>query len=384
MTIERFDTIVLGAGAMGSAAAYHLARDGQRVLLLEQFEIAHNRGSTHGESRIFRFAYPNLVYARLAIQCKALWHELEQETGEILLREIGGIDIGDGEAGRADVRAVANTLETINSRWEQFDAAELMRRFPQWRVTEDTIAVYSPDTGMLGPTRCVQLLTMRASAHGAQIQDQEAVTRLIPYDDEVEVETDKGRYRAARLVIAAGPWSKQVLSDLGLQLPLRVSQEQTVYFRPRANKEHFTPDRFKIWIHYRENIAYGFPILDTLGLKVGFHHSGLYIDINNYRLQPRDEVTERLRSYLEHHLPDAAGEAFAPATCLYTNTPDEDFIVDRVPGRPHIAFATGCSGHAFKFAIGIGRALADLVSKGGTELEIDHLNVRRFLIAAVS
>ncbi|MCZ7574048.1 MAG: N-methyl-L-tryptophan oxidase [Ardenticatenaceae bacterium] len=378
MTIDQFDTIVLGAGAMGSAAAYHLARDGQRVLLLEQFEIAHTRGSSHGESRIFRYAYPNAAYARLAIQTKPLWRALEADAGEQLLRDTGGLDLGEGRAGQVKVSAVAAALESIGGSWERLDCAALARRFPQWRVSEETIAVYSPDAGVLSATRCVQVMATRAAAHGATIHDRETARQILPDAGSVEIVTDKDRYRARRLVVTAGPWSRQLLRDVGLELPLRVSQEQTVYFRPRANPDAFVPGRFTIWIHHREPNVYGFPIVGAPGVKLGFHRDERYIDIADYTREPRPEVVARLQAYLEQYLPDVAGEAFDPTTCLYTNTPDDDFIVATVPDLPHIAIGVGFSGHGFKFAIGIGRALADLVEHGETEMEIDHLGVDRF------
>jgi sarcosine oxidase len=374
---DRFDTIILGAGAMGSAAAYHLARDGQRVLLLEQFGIAHDRGSTHGESRIFRYAYPDSAYTRLAMQAKPLWRELEADASEPLLREIGGLDIGESPAGQAEVLAVAATLHANSCRWERLDRPALARRFPQWRLDDDAIAVYSPDTGVLNPTRCVQVMVARAAAHGAMVHDHEAAVQIIPYDDGVEVISEKDRYRAAHLIITCGAWTNRVLGDLGLALPLRVSQEQVVYFRPRANADSFAPGRFPIWIHHREEETYGFPILGAPGIKLGFHQDGLFIDVENYTQEARASVIERLRAYLERYLPDAAGEAFAPSTCLYTNTPDENFVVDTLPARPHIAIGGGFSGHGFKFAIAIGRALADLVERGETKMEIRHLGMGR-------
>jgi sarcosine oxidase len=379
MTIKNFDTIVLGAGAMGSAAAYHLARDGQRVLLLEQFKLAHNRGSSHGESRIFRYAYPDLAYVRLAIQSKKLWRDLEADASEDLLRTIGGLDIGEGAAGRAAVMAVADSLRAAGSHCDQFNREELARRYPQWKFNDDDIiAVYSPDTGALPPTRCIEVITKQAAHYQAVIQDCEAAQRIDNFSDGVEVVTPRQRYRARHLIITAGAWSSHILKEFGLTPPLRVSQEQTVYFRPRTNAAAFAPDRFKIWIHYREAIVYGFPMLDAPGIKLGFHHDHNFINVEDYTQEPRMESVERLRDYLEQHLPDAAGEPFAPTTCLYTSTPDENFIVDTLPNAPHIALAAGFSGHGFKFAIGIGRALADLIERGHTEMEIGHLKLARF------
>ncbi|MGH8104062.1 MAG: N-methyl-L-tryptophan oxidase [bacterium] len=381
MSEGNYEVIVVGGGVMGSATAWHLARDGKRTLLLEQFEIAHNHGSSHGESRIFRVAYPKVWYTRLALQAKEHWRELEREAGEPLLRVTGGMDFADDEAGYADVNAVATSLASTRRPYESYDWARLARRYPQWRMMEGVVAVYSPESGALNPTRCVQVLAARAAAHGCEIHEQERVTQIIPRPDGVELTTDKGKYSAARLVLTAGAWAKELLSQIGLNLPLKVTQEQTVHFRPRANAESFAPGKFPVWIHYRKEAVYGFPVLGEQGVKVAFHKDGPTIDIEEYRQEPRACVRDRLRAYLERYLPDAAGEAFGELTCLYTNTPDEGFILDVAPGNPQIVVGSPCSGHGFKFAAGIGRALADLATKGTTDMEVGHLGIARFVKA---
>lgn len=378
MNSDQFDVIVVGAGAMGSAAAYHLARDRQRVLVLEQFEIGHTRGSSHGESRIFRYAYPSPAYVRLAIQARRLWSELEADASEKLLLETGGLDFAEEPGGQAQVTAIAASLASEGCTYEHLDYASLARRFPQWRMSEETEAVYSPDAGILNPTRCVQVMLARAAAYGAEIHEREPVRQLHPEGSGVVVETGAGQYRARNAVIAAGAWSGALLREIGFEAPLRISQEQTVYFRPRSDPRAFMVGRFPIWIHHREQVVYGFPIVDAPGIKVAFHGSGLYVNVEEYTQTPRQEVTDRLQAYLERYLPEAAGDAFDPTTCLYTNTPDEDFIVDTAPNLPQVTIAAGFSGHGFKFAIAIGRAVADLIEQGGTELEIGHFGLDRF------
>jgi sarcosine oxidase len=367
---EQFDVIVIGAGAMGSAAAYHLARDKQRVLLLEQFELAHTRGSSHGESRIFRFAYEQVAYARLAKQTKPLWHALEADAGESLLLDTGGLDFTDEAAHFEDITKVAAALNATGSAYEELDQAALAQRFPQWHLNEGGRGVYSPDAGALNATKCVQTMAKRAAAHGATIHDREPVGRIHAETSHVEVVTHKGDYRAARLVIAAGGWINKLLGDLGISLPLTVTQEQVVYFKPIARPESFSPERFPIWIHHRPDGAYGFPMLTVPGVKLGLHEATYAVNIDEYTATPRPATTQRLHAYLSHYLPDAAGEAFDAIACLYTNTPDRHFIIDTVPQLPHVAVASACSGHGFKFAIGVGRALADLVMHGATELVI--------------
>lgn len=361
-----FDVIIIGAGAMGSAAAYHLAKDKRRVLLLEQFSIGHTRASSHGESRIFRYAYPQLSYARLAMQCKPMWRELEADAGETLLRDTGGLDFADEPAAFAQVQEVAQALAAAGGAYDILDRAALARRFPQFTLGADAIGVYSPDAGVLNATRCVLAMSSRAAHHGAVVQDNEAVRDLIPRQNSVEVVTDAGRYTAAKVIVTAGAWVNTVLSRVGISLPVRVSQEQVVYFTPR-HADGFMPGAFPIWIHHRAggDHTYGFPIMGRPGAKIAFHHDGNFVDdISRYTATPSEAVTARLREYIRAHIPELDGAAFDPTACLYTTTPDENFIIGPAANAPNVIIGSPCSGHGFKFAIGIGRTLADLAIEG--------------------
>ncbi len=385
MQVTHYNTIIIGAGAMGSAAAYHLSKDGQRVLLLEQFELGHGNGSSTGESRIFRFSYTDPGYSRLAMQCKPLWHELERETNTELLRLIGGLDLGYDEVGLRDLEDVTHALESIGAQHDVLDAPALMQRFPQWRVPPQAKAVYSPDTGFVRAGKAVQTMLTQAAAHGAAIHDNEPAQKIIPHSDGVEVMTSKAAYRADKLIITAGAWVNTLLRDVGLQIPIKIEKEQLHYFAP-TNPAQFTPDAFPIFMDYSGDFAYGFPVLGSIestgypaGIKCGFHHDSHYIEATDLNRNPSHEVEARMRNYLQQFLPEAAGELQASICCLYTNTPDEDFVIDRVPGFSHIVVASPCSGHGFKFCIGIGRALADLVQRGSTEMEIAHLGLARLL-----
>jgi sarcosine oxidase len=374
---DYFDTIVIGAGVMGSAAAYHLAKDGRRPLLIERFEIGHTLASSHGESRIFRFAYNNPNYARLAMQCLPHWRALEADSGEHLLEIIGGLDLTHDPAHYPDVDAVADALSQVGARFERLDAAQIATRYPQWRLGDAAQAVFSPDSGFLRATRCVQALVAQAAKHGATVREREPVTGITP-GRPAEVVTTAGRYRADNLIITGGPWINELIRFVGVQLPVQIEQEQVTYFRPLRNAESFRRDRFPIFIHWRSPITgYGFPIIDTPGVKVGFHHEGHFIDPDTPR-RPRDEATQRVWAYVREHLPDAAGAPFEPTACLYTTTPDQDFVIDFAPGFDNVVICSACSGHGFKFGAGIGRALADLVEHGATEMNVGHVRMRAF------
>lgn len=376
---EIYDAIVIGAGVMGSAAAYHLSKDGQRTLLLERFEIAHTRGSSHGESRIFRFAYDNPNYAKLAMQSYPHWRTLEADSGEPLLETIGGLDVTHDPAHYADVSAVADALSQVGARFEPLNAAQIKTRYPQWHLGDEARAVFSPDSGFLRATRCVQVMVEQAAKQGATVRAHEPVTQIIP-GKTVEVVTVNGRYRTRKLVVTGGAWINELIRDVGVQLPVQIEQEQVTYFTPLRNGEGFQRDRFPIFIHWRSPItSYGFPILDRPGLKIGFHHEGHFIDPDIARL-PRDEVTEHVLAYVRDYLPDAAGAPFDATACLYTTTPDQDFVIDFAPDFDNVVICSSCSGHGFKFGAGIGRALADLVEHGATEMNIGHVRLRAFAV----
>jgi sarcosine oxidase len=373
---NRFDAIVIGAGVMGSAAAYHLAKAGQRTLLLERFEIGHTQGSSHGESRIFRFAYNNPNYARLAMQCLPLWRALEAESGQRLLEVIGGLDMTHDPAHYADVDAVADALTQVGACFEVLDAQALTARYPQWRLGDAARAVFSPDSGFLRATRCVQVMVAQAAQHGAVVHEREPAIEIIP-GQPVEVVTEQGRYRADKLIITGGAWVNALLAFVGLRLPVTVSQEQVTYFRPLGDPAQFRADRFPIFIHWQSPTpAYGFPIVDQPGVKVGFHHEGYIVEDLGAPRRPRSETVQRVHAYLRTYLPAAAGESFEPTACLYTTTPDEDFVIDFAPGMDNVVICSACSGHGFKFGVGIGRALADLALEGATEMHIAHVRLR--------
>lgn len=390
---EKFDAIVVGAGMAGSAAAWQLSKDGRRVLLMEQFQIGHALGSSHGESRIFRFAYPQKEYAKFAMQTKPLWQELERDCGRKLLHSIGGLDFADDAECFAEVQAIAAALRTNGATCEELDAKEIRRRYPQWKIPDETIGVFSPDGGWIEATNAVRAMVEMTGRRGGVVKENERLLKMRVAEDEVKVTTKSGEYAAEKMVIAAGAWIKDVLDKAVfsfkslrddpdahmrnvfgfLQAPLTVTQEQPVYFAPIRNEESFRADRFPIWIHYRKpHFTYGFPMLGTQGVKVAFHHDGPVIDPAREERKPNPAVSRRLKEYLATYLPDAAGEVVEEVTCLYTTTADHNFVIDLLPGFPNVAIASACSGHGFKFAAGIGRALADLVQLGKTGLEIAH------------
>ena len=380
---DMFDAIVIGGGIIGRLTAWLFAKSGNHTLLLEQDSLARPRGSSRGISRMFGESFADNLYYQLAHQSRSLWQNLEFETGEKLLSLNGGLDISVGADAREDIKGIASALKSRNSQFEIFDSASLRRRYPQWQCDSKTYAIYSPDSGILEAERCMGAAVLAAQEYGAVIREQSRVTSIEPFRlGTVTVKVATGEtYCTRKLVIAAGPWMPNILKRLGVKLPLRVSQEQTVYFAPRCNAELFQPNNFPVWEWSGSDFVYGFPMFEKDGIKIAFHGDGHYLkNLKDFSHTPSKSVIKRLRSFLNKHIPDAAGEAFGAATCLYTNTPDEDFVIDTIPGFPQIAYFTGCSGHAFHCAPAIGETLMELAIDGKTTLDISPFSLKRFKV----
>jgi sarcosine oxidase len=376
-----FEYLIIGAGGMGSAAAYHLARDGRSVLLLEQFEIGHTRGSSHGESRIIRLSYDHPAYVRLAQAAYALWAELEQDANQTLVQLTGGLDLSAPY--NPAFEACIASLSTLHIRRELLTADEIHRRFPVFRVADKTIGVYQADAGILPASQCVQAMIDRAIHYGAVVIERSPVRSIQIDDDGAEVQTDQAIYRCRKLIICAGPWAAPLLAPLGVALPLAVTQEQYAFFAPQT-PEKFQPDRMPVFIQYGYPAGaqrvdyYGFPVFGHTGVKIGEHHAGPIVTADTRTFEVDAERLQRLSDYARVTLPATRGEVLQAATCLYTNTPDQHFIIDRLPAHPHVVLAAGFSGHGFKFAILVGRILADLATRGDTRYPLDLFTIKRF------
>jgi sarcosine oxidase len=363
MSAMLYDAIVLGVGGMGSAAVYHLARRGARVIGIEQFDIPHDRGSSHGISRIIRLAYfEHPDYVPLVRRAYGLWRDLERTTGDPLLIVTGSIDGGLPDS--RTIRGSLSACRTNRLEHELLDAAALTRRFPGFRLPDDHVAVFQPEGGFLLAERCTVAHANAARALGADVHTGERVIDWSVADGRVRVTTERAAYQAARLVITAGPWLPVVLPALAPHL--MVERQVVLWTRP-LRPELFAPDRFPVFfVDTPRGGFYGFPLDPERGFKIGkYHHRRQRTDPESVdrMCSPADEAT--LRDGISHYFPDANGPTASTSTCLFTNTPDEHFIIDRLPGHPEVVIAGGFSGHGFKFCSVVGEIVAGLALDAG-------------------
>ena len=375
--MNSFDVIVVGVGAMGSSACYHLARRGLRVLGLDQFDIPHALGSSHAGSRMIRLAYyEHPDYVPLLRRAYQLWDELEAVSGQKLLYRTGGIYIGP-----AGGDLVAGSLRSAREHalaHEQLDWSELRRRFSQFKVHESWSGVYEPEAGFLLPERVVAAYAEAALRASADLRGREAVLDWEQHARGVTVRTARGEYHADRLVFCGGPWTGKVVRDLGVEL--NVTRQVLAWVWPR-DPASFALGRLPVWAidHLDGSIHYGFPMMNDIpGFKLAHHAPGPFTDPDRVArdVQPGDEGT--FRPVLKQMIPGADGPVLSMKVCLYTNTPDHHFIIDRHPAHDRVSIACGFSGHGFKFASVVGEILADLATGSGPRPEAEFLGLRRF------
>jgi sarcosine oxidase len=370
-----YDTLVIGLGGMGSAALYHLARRGRRVLGLDQFAPPHDRGSSHGGSRIIRLAYyEHPSYVPLLRRAYELWGALESETGRPLLQVTGSIDVST-DADEIFPRSL-ESCELHGVPHEVLDAAEISGRFPGYRFPREYFALYQPDGGILDPEECVAAHLTAAHAAGADIRLNEAVTALEVHGGGISVRTAHGEHTAERVVVTAGPWTGELLPDLAA---LAVPERQVVGWFTPLDGGAFAPERFPVFnVQVEEGRYYGFPA-DASGVKVGrYHHRGEVVDPTTYNRDTDADDEALLRRYVSRYLPRANGALARAQTCLFTNSPDEHFIIDLVGATPGLVVAAGFSGHGFKFCSVVGEILADLAIDGRTRHDISLFALGRF------
>jgi sarcosine oxidase len=377
---DRYDVIVAGVGGMGSAAAFHLARRGRRVLGLERFTIPNEMGSSHGASRIIRLAYfEHPSYVPLLRRSYELWRELERGFGSRLLHMTGCIHVG--APGTTVFDGCLRSCREHRLEHEVLDSSDVMRRFPAYRLPTETMAILDAEGGFLVPEKCIEAHAAGARAAGADLRPGEAVTDWEPIAGGVRVHTARGRYEAARLVLTAGSWSGQLAAALA---PLLQPERQVLAWLEVARPELFEQAAFPVFVmEVPEGMYYGFPLFPEgpPGFKLGrFHHRYEPADpdlLDRGGAGPEDE--DLLRSFAARYLPEGAGRALAMKVCMFTNTPDEHFLIDLHPELPQVIVGAGFSGHGFKFCSVVGEMLAELAIDGGTRHDTTLFRAGRFI-----
>lgn len=379
--MKTYDVIVLGLGGMGSATACHLARRGSRVLGLEQFTPAHDRGSSHGQTRVIRqcyFEHPS--YVPLLLRAYELWHALERESGAELLVLGGGLMMGSPES--EVVRGSLRSAVEHGLPHELLTRAEICRRFPVFDPPPDTVGLLEPHAGLVRPELAVRAHLQQATASGADLRFEEVVESWSSEGPGVTVRTRKGTYSAGHLVVTPGPWAPELLKDMGV--PVAVERQVLLWFQPKGGVGGFMPDRFPIYIWHEDDHRqpYGFPAVDGPegGVKIAFFRKPAreVCTPETVDRRVRDDDIESLRESIRRFLPALDGGFLRGTTCLYTVTPDLNFVVGPHPGREHVTVGCGFSGHGYKFCSVMGEVLADLAIHGRTPLDLSLFDPQRF------
>jgi sarcosine oxidase len=371
--MESFDVAVVGMGALGSAAAYHLARKGVSVVAFEQFELGHVRGASHDTSRIIRTSYGESEYVRLAQSAYKDWADFEEVAGETFVTVTGGL-IFIPQDSPYSVTGFSTSLEAEGVPFEVLDRDEVAARWPQFRLPENVLAVYTPDSGIVHASRSVAALQMQARAHGAVIRDRTPVQSLSPDSSGVLIRTAKGDVHAGKVILATDAWTNTLLEPLGAEIPLVTMQEQVTYFKPAAD-EPFDRERVPVWIWEDEVCFYGFPTFGEPTIKAARDLSNNVMTPAERTYVPSPELLEQLSSFMRETIPES-GEVLRTVTCQYAITADRNFVISPLEDYPDIIVALG-AGHAFKFTPAIGRILAELAVDGETSDDISTFTAPR-------
>jgi sarcosine oxidase len=374
-----WDVVVVGLGAMGSAVVCELARRGYRVLGLDRYTPPHAMGSSHGASRIIREAYfEHPQYVPLVHRAYERWTALEAESGTPLLQPTGGLMIGPpdgvlvaGARASADLHGLA---------YDVLSGSRLETEYPAFTGVQAFVAIREPRAGVHFPERCVAAHLAVAANHGADLRTGIRVEGWQAEGGTIDVRAGAERFTGGALVLAAGPWVRTLVP--GLDLPLTVARQVQHWFAPGTNAARFEASRFPIFLleHEPGAIVYGFPAIEAAGhgVKVARHHFGRLVDADTVDRDVQPDEIEAMSPLLERFLPDLAGGWSRSEVCLYTNTPDLDFLIDRHPAHANVLIVSACSGHGFKFSSAIGEVVADLVAAGRSAFDLTPFRWGRF------
>lgn len=372
------DVVVIGLGALGSAAAWASARRGARVVGLEQFQLGHERGASQDHSRIIRLSYHTPGYVALAREAYRAWDLLAEDTGEVVVARTGGLDLFPAGAA-IGIEDYMMSMDADGVPYEVLTGAAVRERWPVWSgLADDVMALYQAETGFVAASRAVAALQRSAVAHGADLVGRTPVLDLRVEGAEVVVTTATGTVRAAHVVVAADAWTNRVLAPLGRELPLTVLREQVTWFEV-DDPTRFGAERYPVWIWMDDPSWYGFPAMDG-AIKAAQDCGGAPVDPDTRTFDPDPAGEARLGRFLRHQLGAGVGAVRSSKTCLYTLTPDRDFVLDRVPEAPEVLVALGAA-HSFKFAAWFGLTLAEVALDGAASADLSPFRIDRPALA---
>ena len=371
---ERVDHVVVGLGALGSAACLELARRGRRVVGLERFALGHSNGASHDSSRILRHSYHTAEYVRLTQQAYDDWARVEHDSATPLVTRVGGLDLFPPDPAISPLDYTASLAE-VGVAHEVLDTAEVARRWPQFRLPDGTITLHQADAAIVPAALGTRVMQHQAALRGAELR---AETPVIDVRDTgsggVEVTTPSGTLVCDGLVVCADAWVNELIAPLGVSIPVEVTLEQVTYFAPE-DPRRFEPGRLPLWIWMDDPSFYGFPCYGEPTVKAAQDCGGPVVDPDSRTSEPDAAMVDLLDQHLQAMLP-GAGQPVRSVRCQYTLTPDRDFVLSAVPGHPAVVVGLGAA-HGFKFAPTFGRLLADLVTGDGGSTELAAFAIDR-------
>ena len=366
-------------GGIGSGAVYWAAkRAGAGVLGLERFEFGHERGASQDHSRIIRLSYHRPEYVRFALDSYVAWSDVEERSGEELVIRTGGLDLYPQSA-TGWIDDYVGSLDAVGGiPYEWVDAGETMKRWPPWRLADDIRVMYQEDSGIVAAAKANAAHRRLAESMGATLVPNARVTEVREAGGLYELTTEAGVYRAEHLILATDAWTNELLEKLWRPINLVVTQEQVTYYHPQ-DAAHFSPDRFPVWIWMGEPSFYGCPVFGEPGPKIGRDVGGPEVTGDDRSFEPRADYSRMLDAFMRERLPGGFGPYLRQRTCLYTMTPDRDFVLDLVPGHERVAVGQGAA-HAFKFASAFGKSLVELVYEGKSESDVGAWSLDREIL----
>ena len=374
----KYDHIIVGAGSMGSAAAYYLGKAGKHVLLIDAFTPPHNEGSHHGDTRLIRFAYgEGEKYVPFVLRAKKLWDELAKISGKTNFLQTGVINVGAQDD--PFINGVKQASDTYQLNVEQLSAQQVMERWPGIQLPEEYIALHELDSGVLLTKPCIEAYLQEASNFNVRFQFNTRVEDIVVENGHVFVKVDNGTvFEGTNVIVTVGAWAKMLLEKTAIKLPVQATRKTFAWYE--AAEEVYGSELFPgFTFQFHDESYYGFPSIDGAGLKVGRHDLGEAINPDTVKVAFGEVEGEKedLQRFLHTYMPQV-GELKEGKTCMYAMTPDEDFIIDQHPLHPEILFAAGFSGHGFKFASAVGEALSEMAQNVPTTIDLSPFCLSRF------